>query len=274
MPNECLSEKICPLPRGAVHYWTGPQPAGEGGVPLVFLHGLTADHRLFRHQTVFFAQSRPVLAWDAPGHGSSRPYAGLDYPDMATALRAVLDAEGISAAVLVGQSMGGFVAQSFAARWPERTAGMVLIGSCPYRPKYYSRADLWWLRHTGLLLRPFPDGALRRTMAAMCCRTPAGRQNMRQMLEGYSRAELCRLMELGFAGFLPELALDPAFACPVWLAAGAQDRTGKVLHYNRRWHQAEGLPLYLLPGAAHNANDDQPARMNRLLQQFLAAHGL
>lgn len=264
-----LREKSLSLPRGTVHYWVGG-PAAQVPAPLVFLHGLTADHRLFRHQLVHFAPLRRVLAWDAPGHGLSRPYNGLDYADMAAALRAVLDAEGIGSAVLVGQSMGGFVAQSFAARWPERTAAMVLIGSCPYAPAFYSRSDRWWLLHTEWLLRPYPDALLRRTIAAMCCRTAAGRQNMQQMLAGYTRAELCRLLTLGFAGFLPELALEPAFACPICLVVGAQDRTGKVRTYNRRWHRAANLPLHVIPGAAHNANDDQPGAVNALLEAFLA----
>ena len=38
----------------------------------------TQRHRLFQMQFSFFASRRPLLVWDAPGHGASRPFA-LDF---------------------------------------------------------------------------------------------------------------------------------------------------------------------------------------------------
>ena len=45
---------------------------------LVFLPGLTADHRLFDKQFPFFAGRYNLLTWDAPGHALSRPFT-LDF---------------------------------------------------------------------------------------------------------------------------------------------------------------------------------------------------
>ena len=36
-------------------------------------------------------------------------------------------------------------------------------------------------------------------------------------------------------------------------------------------HKQEGFPLYIIQGAAHNANDDQPQQVNQLLNTFLQA---
>ena len=41
---------------------------------LLFLPGLTADHRLFDKQVEAFESTYNLLAWDAPGHGKSRPF--------------------------------------------------------------------------------------------------------------------------------------------------------------------------------------------------------
>ena len=57
--------------------------------------------------------------------------------------------------------------------------------------------------------------------------------------------------------------------CPVWLLVGEHDKTGKVMAYNKMCHKKEGFPLYIIEGAAHNANDDQPQRVNELLNAFL-----
>ena len=40
---------------------------------------------------------------------------------------------------------------------------------------------------------------------------------------------------------------------------------------NKLWHKKEGLPLYIIKGAAHNANDDRPSQVNNLIKEFLQA---
>ena len=43
-------------------------------IALIFLPGLTADHRLFEKQIEFFERKYNVLVWDAPGHAKSWPF--------------------------------------------------------------------------------------------------------------------------------------------------------------------------------------------------------
>ena len=132
-----MIEKRYESHRGTVTYWISRQENGK--LPLVLLHGLTADHTLFDKQVEAFQGERTLLTWDAPGHGKSRPYIEFSYPHMAEDLRGILQAEGIERAVLVGQSMGGFVAQSFLARYPVMVKGLFTIGTCPYGETYYSK---------------------------------------------------------------------------------------------------------------------------------------
>lgn len=55
------------------------------------------------------------------------------------------------------------------------------------------------------MARCYPDRLLRSAMAKLCGITAAARTNMRTMLKCYTKAELCNLMHLGFAGFIPEV---------------------------------------------------------------------
>lgn len=262
-----MEERSVVSERGRTYYWIEKcvRPEREN---LVFLPGLTADHRLFDGQIQHFSGRHTVLTWDAPAHGKSRPYQDFSYGHLAEELQTILDREEIGTAVLIGQSAGGFVAQSLLACAPERVKGLITIGTCPYGSRYYSPSDLFWLKQTRWMFRLFPDRLLRASMARMCGRTRRGRENMLQMLQGYSKDELCRLMYLGFAGFIPEIR-DTSPCGPIWLTAGEHDRTGKVRAYNEAWHRAEGHPLFLIPGAAHNANVDQPEAMNRIIDRFL-----
>ncbi len=63
------------------------------------------------------------------------------YAHLAAELSQILTAETIRKVVLIGQSMGGFAAQSFMTAHPDMVEGFVSIDSCPYGTVYYSKAD-------------------------------------------------------------------------------------------------------------------------------------
>lgn len=262
-----MIEKSILSQRGRTYYWTNDR---KSAFSLVFLPGLTANHHLFDRQTEVFSEQYNILVWDAPAHGKSRPYQDFSYANAAEELKSILDIEGITRVVLIGQSAGGFVAQSFYKKYADMVAGMFTIGTCPYSPCYYSKSDLFWLRQTKWMFRLYPDGILQKAMAKMCGRTRHARENMLAMLADYTKDELCQLMYIGFAGFIPEIS-QMHIQCPMWLLVGQHDKTGKVMAYNKMCHEREGFPLYIIEGAAHNANDDQPQRVNELLTAFLQA---
>ena len=57
---------------GTIHYWVSV--SNPDTITLVFLPGLTADHRLFDKQIPYFENRYNVIVWDAPAHGSSWPF--------------------------------------------------------------------------------------------------------------------------------------------------------------------------------------------------------
>ena len=57
---------------GTIHYWI--DILDKNKATLVFLPGLTADHRLFDKQIEYFEGKYNVFVWDAPGHASSWPF--------------------------------------------------------------------------------------------------------------------------------------------------------------------------------------------------------
>lgn len=261
-----MVEKHITSQRGNTYYWIGKSRNSDAGC-LVFLPGLTANHHLFDYQIPYFEKRYTVLVWDAPAHGKSRPYKDFSYSHLAEELKAILDMEGIRQVILIGQSAGGFVAQSFVSGYPAMVTGILTIGSCPYGTVYYSKSDIFWLQQTEWMARLFTDKLLRKTMAWMCGTTDRGRQNMRRMLEDYDKKELCHLMYLGLAGFIPEIR-DRKIPCPVCLVVGDNDRTGKVRKYNEQWHEREGCLLHIIKGASHNANVDKPEELNRIIERF------
>ena len=60
-------------PQGDIAYWVSRESRPDRPW-LVFLPGLTADHRLFNPQIAAFEGKANFLVWDAPSHGESRPF--------------------------------------------------------------------------------------------------------------------------------------------------------------------------------------------------------
>ncbi len=262
-----MQEHIYKSSRGEVHYWMA-EASGEDCRTLVLLHGLTADHTLFDAQIPAFAASHQLIIWDAPAHGKSRPYQDFTYRNAAADLKAILDECGVQSAVLIGQSMGGYIIQSFLLQYPEMAEAFVGIDTCPYGEQYYSRSDRWWLRQIEWMAKLYPLGFLKKSVAKQCTRTEFAYRNMLAALTPYGKDELCRLMGIGFAGFLAGNR-DMEIACPLLILCGEHDITGKVKQYCRAWAEATGVPLHTIKDAAHNANADNPEQVNAEIAAFL-----
>ena len=101
---------------------------GDGPDPLVCLHGITAQHRAFNGLAYNLAASYPLAAVDLRGRGDSgKPESGYGLDAHASDTVHVLDHLGLESAVLVGHSMGGFVALQTALRHPDRVRSLVLL---------------------------------------------------------------------------------------------------------------------------------------------------
>lgn len=256
---------------GTIRYWVSR--AGDDAPQLVLLPGLTADHRLFDDQVRHFEGKASVLAWDPPSHGESRPFA-LDWSmdDLARMLRGVLVCERFGRPVLVGQSMGGYVAQAYLDLYPDEVAGFVSIDSCPLKRSYYTAAELWALKHTRGIFRTIPWGKLRRVAVEGVATSERGRAVMREMVDSFDRNEYIDLAVRGYRVLAEavEAARHYEIVCPALLVCGEKDGAGSAKRYNRAWAEREGLPLEWIEGAGHNSNSDEPERVNGLIERFVA----
>ncbi len=100
------------------------------GPTLLFLHGYLESSEIWNGFVQRFTGSYNVICMDIPGHGNSGVLGDVhEMSEMARAAGAVLDAEGIERAVVIGHSMGGYVTMEFVNIFPERTVGYCLFHS-------------------------------------------------------------------------------------------------------------------------------------------------
>jgi 3-oxoadipate enol-lactonase len=103
---------------------------GSGGDPLVFLSGLGGDHRAFNRPQRHFATKYRALAFDFRDAGQSdRSEPGYTTGDMAEDVAGWLGAISAVPAHVVGQSLGGLVAQELVLRHPGLVKSLVLVST-------------------------------------------------------------------------------------------------------------------------------------------------
>jgi 3-oxoadipate enol-lactonase len=113
------------------------------GPDLVLIHSLGADMQLWDRVLDAFTPHYRVLRYDVRGHGKTRSsYRPVTIDLMRDDLRALLDAYDVARAHVVGLSMGGTIAQAFAAAHPERVDRLVLLDTAAERDPWMREA---WL---------------------------------------------------------------------------------------------------------------------------------
>ena len=268
-----MNEKTYTTPCGTIHYWTNDMTDASAAA-LVFLPGLTADHRLFDRQVEYFQDKCRVLVWDAPEHAASWPFDGsFDLADKARWLDGILRQEGIGAPVVVGQSMGGYVGQMYAELFPEKLRGFVSVDSAPLQREYVTAAEIWLLKRMEPVYRHYPWKSLLKSGPNGVAVSDYGRRLMREMMLVYDGdpARYARIAGHGYRMLAEAMEADLPYElrCPALLLCGEKDRAGSCIRYNRAWHEKTGIPIVWIPNAGHNSNTDAPDEVNRRIEAFL-----
>lgn len=101
-----------------------------GGMPVLLLHGVTDSWHSYEPLLPHLPASWRAIAITQRGHGdSSRPAGGYGPSEFAADIATFQDALGLGRSVIIGHSLGSFVAQRFAFDYPDRIMALVLMGT-------------------------------------------------------------------------------------------------------------------------------------------------
>lgn len=268
-----MIHKTCQTPCGTIHYWVSDRIRTDD-ISLVFLPGLTADHRLFDKQVEYFEEKHNVFVWDAPGHAASYPFAmTFALMDKAQWLDEILEMNGMTKPVIVGQSMGGYVGQAYAQRFPDKLRGFVSVDSAPLQRKYTTAAEIWLLKRMEPVYRHYPWKSLLKSGTNGVATTQYGRKLMLEMMMTYD-GDQARYAELAGHGFrilaeAMEADLPYEIRCPALLICGKEDHAGSCIRYNKAWNRNTGIPIAWIENAGHNSNTDAPEIVNKLIERLV-----
>lgn len=113
--------------RGSVYY-ADHRKTNSPYIPVIYIHGAGGSHLDWSPELRRLPQAN-AIAIDLPAHGKSSPPHRTTIADYADDVVAFIDALSLRRVILAGHSMGGAIAQHIALSYPDKVAGLMLIGT-------------------------------------------------------------------------------------------------------------------------------------------------
>lgn len=231
------------------------------GEPIIFIHGVGGSSQYWYFQREYLKDRMEVILIDLPGHGQSIRKGCKTIEEARDMVRDVILETGIQKCYLVGHSMGGGIAMSFALEYPELLKGIVLV--C-----------------TGAKLKVLPsilDGVMKDKEATV---------RMIMMDYAFSKKTPQKMKENGFKDMMKssaEIIYQGFMSCDRFSAIGSLDKItlptmiigGKddlltPPSYSEYLHKKiKGSTLVIVEDAGHMVMIEQPDAVNQAIENFV-----
>jgi pimeloyl-ACP methyl ester carboxylesterase len=255
---------------------------GEGGKPIVFVHGLGGCWQNWLENIPHFSRTHRVIALDLPGFGASpMPTWEISISDYGRLLDAFCRELNLHECVLVGNSMGGFIAAETAIAQPEWVDRLVLVSAAGISSVRVRREPAEAMARMAAAAAPLffrlREAGLRRWRLRYAV--------FRNVFHAPHRIRPELLWEFA-NGAMDAPAFVPALGAllgydiherlervrvPTLIVWGRDDRvipSADALEYERHLSDSR---LVVFGRCGHVPMAERPVRFNRLLEQFIAA---
>lgn len=242
----------------ATHLLEGGAPTAP---PLLYLHG-TFLGNLWLDYHRGLARDFHVFAPDTPGFGlTPRPDWMRDMSDYVLYFRDLLDALGLEKPIIVGHSLGGWMAMELAVWYPERVSKLVLSNAAGIRVKGAPISDLFALNQLEILQICFDD-----LNAALPLRPDAIDANY--YLSLYRQSSTLAALAWN-PNYDPKLERRLArLNVPTLIVWGEHDRLIPPVYGATLQQLIPGAQLVMLPGTGHMPMFEQQAAWNETITDF------
>jgi pimeloyl-ACP methyl ester carboxylesterase len=248
-------EKNIKGPAGNIHV----MDLGQGGLPVVFIHSFGGSVKHWENQMDHLKTKRRVIALDIRGHGASNPSSDHDYSvtSIANDIDVVADSLKLERFILVGHSMGGSSAISYAAKHPDRVAGLFITGTPGKTPEEQSKMIIASLESEKY------DTVMEDYMKKLLADAkPETNQLEREGMNKISKQSSLSMIKALFQyDPLPDLR---KYKGPVLIVSRPGDEQPNALH-----NAFPSIPHKVVEGTSHWIQLDKPGEFNRILDDFL-----
>lgn len=244
------------------------------GQALLFVHGFPLNQSCWSKQVAGFMSTHRVITPDLRGFGASEPGIGpASMQGFAEDLFTLCQQLQTGPVVLVGHSMGGYIALAFAKAYPAFLSGLVLVST---RAGGDDEAGALARRATAKKVQEGGFNALLETLAPNMLsvhNTDSGMAQAVREIMGTASSRGVVSALLGMAERPDERGHLKKIRVPTLVVTGADDI---VIPPSESTDMAEAIPnaeLVVIPHAGHLVAFEQSVAFNRALMLWLEAHG-
>jgi pimeloyl-ACP methyl ester carboxylesterase len=247
------------------------------GLAVVLLHGFAEDGAIWNNQVDYLRAYCRVVVPDLPGSGQSPSLTAAEgagptsIEALAGSIATLLDQLAVQQCIMIGHSMGGYIALAFAEKYPDRLTALGLFHSTAYadneEKKTGRRKSIEFIRNNG--------------SAAFI------RQSIPNLFSGYAREyhpDLIDSIISRYSGFSPDsliayyeamiarpdrTAILRQFAGPVLFIIGQADGVIPMEQVLQQCHLPAVSHIHIIENAGHMGMLEAPDRSNTILHSFI-----
>ena len=236
---------------------------GEGE-PIIFSHGWMCDCSVWNSQINFFSKKYKVIVYDHRGHGKSdKPKANYSIETLSNDLYSIIKELNLDKVTLVGHSMGGMTALTFALNHPDKVSKLILVGTSA-KMTLLGYIQLWIMMHIssyesfvrGMIdfQHHKPSEQIKKESFERAMRTPkfASYECFTEFMKNYDIRE--RISQIRI---------------PALIVVGSKDEATPVEMSQYLNREIKGSKLQIIPDSKHMVMIDKPNELNGIIEEFI-----
>jgi len=233
------------------------------GTTILLTHGYSATSKMWTGQIGPLSKSHRVITWDMRGHGQSdSPMDVSLYSEAHTVddMAAILDQCGVSAAVIGGLSLGGYMSLAFNLKYPDRVSALMLFDTGPGYKNDQAR-EAW-------------NDMARKRAETLETKGLASLGNSDEVrISSHRSAAGLAIAARGMLTQVDDRIIQslPGITVPTLVLVGENDKQF-LAATEYMAHKIPGADREIIPDAGHAANINQPESFNRAVLKFLTTN--
>lgn len=245
---------------------------GEGGIPVIFLHGFPFDKSMWHVQLDALKTSHRLISCDIRGFGKSNDEASaLNIDLFGDDLIMFLDALSIDKAIVCGLSMGGFIALNALKRYPDRFSALILCDTqCIADTTEATEKRLKAIEEIKADgVAGFNDGFIKKVFHKDSLK------NKKKLVEQLKTVVYANTPHIIIQGLLAlasrteTCSILPSIDIPTLILCGRQDEVTPLAQSEYMHEHIKASILHIIENAGHVSNLEQPDAFNKYLGDFL-----
>jgi len=244
-----------------------------GGLPLIFIHGFPFNKQMWEKQLSVLNETHRCIAYDVRGHGDSERGADqFSIPQFADDLFSFMDALKIEKALIVGLSMGGYIALQAIQNQPARIAGLALCDTqCAAdsdEAREKRKKTIAFIQKNGLSV--YAEESLKNLFAPASFHDKKDEVTFIKNTILKTPAENICLTLQALADRIETCSSLAQITVPVCILVGKEDKITTPEVARKMQALIDHSSLHIIEGAGHLSNLENPEQFNTHLKTFLA----